>query len=134
MIPVLDFSNEFTVDNTAYNSTNKYAYEAPSGRFLVVQEISIAGDSTFLSDGRIQMSVAGNAVTSKAGASSEVNVINGFSSKIGTDDIPCVLSPSEEIEVLVRTTSGTGKAQIMLTGMLLNEVEYKQYMKNKGWL
>ena len=131
MQPVIDFSGKLSVSNTAYDAVSRYSYTPPAGKYLLVREVSVAGDSTFLSNGKIQMVISGNSVTSNAGTATEISPLNSFSLPFGDDDL-IILGPGEKLEVNMRVTSGTGTAQALLIGMLLNEVEYRALLAKKG--
>lgn len=132
MLPIIDFSSRFTVTNTAYNATNKYRYEAPAGRYALIREISVAGDSNFLSDGRFQAFLSGVSITSEAGALTEVNAQTNFTVRFGDDDL-FIIGPSEALEVLLRVAAAvTARVQVLMTGIMLTEAEYRALLAKKG--
>lgn len=132
MLPIIDFSSRFTVANTAYNITNRYRYEAPSGRYVLIREISVAGDSNFLSDGRFQAFLSGVAITSENGALTEVNAQTNFTVRFGDDDL-FIIGPSEALEILLRVAAAvTARVQILMTGIMLTEAEYRALLAKKG--
>lgn len=131
MRSIIDFSLKISVANTAYDDTSKYVYKAPSGLYLLIREISMTGDTTFLSNGFIQPFLAGISVTSQAGVAGEITALKGFTLPFGDDDL-VILAPGEEFSTKFRVSSGTGIVQIYLIGMLLNAQEYAALLARKG--
>lgn len=131
MQPIIDFSSKVSVSNTAYSDSVKYSYKASSGKYFLIREISLTGDSTFLSNGFIQAFLAGNPVTSQAGAAAEISALKGFTLPFRDDDL-VILAPGEEFLTKFRVSSGTGEVQIYLIGMLLNAQEYSALLAKKG--
>jgi len=131
MLPVLDFGSKLTVNNTAYNSTNTYTYIPPSGLNLLLEEISVSADSALISDGRMQMFIAGVPFTSKGGASVEIPLLAGFSAKYDVN-VPFIVERGATLSVAFRTTSSTGSAQVQLIGKLLNDAELERLRAKYG--
>jgi len=130
-LPVVDFSPLLTVDNTTFDDTHKYEYVPKSGMYLLVREISVAGDSIFLSDGKFKMNLNGAAITSEGGALNEVQPQTNFSVRFSDDD--CIfVEPSEKLRIDLKVTSGSAKVQTLMTGVLMTELEYQAFMKRKG--
>lgn len=131
MLPAIDLSSKITVDNAAYNDTNALIYTPPSGLNLLLEEISVSADSTMISDGRMQMFIAGSPFTSNAGASSEIGLSASFSARFSVD-VPFIIARGEQLKVRFRTTSGTGSAQTLLIGKLLTDFELERLRAKYG--
>lgn len=131
MIPKIDMSAKLIISNTAYDNTNKYLYTNNTQLFFMVEEISFAVDSNFISNGELQMSVNGSPITSQAGVSTGITPQNTFSIRAGEKSF-WILEAGESFETKFKMSSGSGVVQVILTGSLLNKSEYEALLRNKG--
>jgi len=131
MRPVIDFSSLLSVSNTEFDDSSKYLYTPPSGMYLWVREISVAADSTFLTNGRVQAFIQGSSITSQASSLQEVQPLNGFTIRFDPEDM-IFIAPNENFEARFKVSTGTGKVQAILTGILITVEEYHKLMAKYG--
>ncbi len=124
--PLIDFSDKFTVTNIVFSDAVKYSLKPSANKIIVLKQISVSGDSNFLTNGRLAMSVADQDITSKGGVSTELDPQANFNIDYRYED-GIVLKTAEEIVIKPRVTSGSAQMQFQVTGVELNVDEFEKY-------
>lgn len=129
MFPVVDFSSKFTVDNTEFAAAQTYTFTAKDNLAVLLREISVGGDGTFFTDGQLQMEIGGRAFTSQNAVNQETSPVNVFTVRFADTD-KVFLQPGESLVVRLKSPSGAGgSAQVQVTGVQLNQQEFKQLVE-----
>ncbi len=119
---VFDIKASISVSETVL--TNKYRYVVPAGKVLILKEVSLSGDTTFQSNGKVLIRAGNDVVTSEGSNTNEVvipqNISLPFPSEAALPELWKTISSSGEITVDARVTSGTGILHVAITGMLID--------------
>lgn len=128
MQPIIDISSKITVDNTAWSADKAHTFKPFDHRVALVKEISILGDTTFLSDCEMVMTIGGKSITRSGESNAVTDLIAGLNLSFRRED-KFVIEPGEELKTEFRTTSGTGTVQVMYRFTLLTPEEYEKLKK-----
>jgi hypothetical protein len=126
MQSVVDISDITTISNTVYNNnTPTYLFKNDTNLPVRLSQIAVGVDSTFLGGvGKLQIFIAGNAITSKSSVSTEIGLLQTNLSVDFKENDFVILEPNAVISINARVTSGTSYAQFMITGTELTLEEY----------
>lgn len=123
MRTVLDFSQKFTVTDTIAQGTHTYTYPSNDGRVFVLQEISVDLDSNMKANGEVQIKINGQPATGSGDASTSINPANSFSVKYDSPHLITFVESGSDIVVQLGISSGSGTAQVLITGWELMQRE-----------
>lgn len=125
MEALVDISSKLSVSNTAYGSTPTYKYSVPFDKYVLIRQIAIGADSDFIATGLFQLKINGSNATSQATANTEVGVIGNLAIEFGEKDFIYV-EPQGTVEINMRVSSGSGTAQVIISGTVLSRNEFEK--------
>lgn len=133
MKAIKEISEVFAVSNTEFNATPAYQLEATNARYIVIKEISLSFDSNMQSNGKFLLRIAGSSVTSQ-GASSEQNVTSTGVINFNYDISPLFvhLEPGQSLDIDFKISTGSGDAQVFVSGYELNAEEFAKFKEKSG--
>lgn len=123
-----DFSDFISTNSASFPSSPNYEYVRKDGLFTVVEEIALAGDSAFITNGYVDIRVRRQSICSQNGvpSGSGVRLLTNFSAQFRRDNVVFVLAPGESIEAYVKSNgTDTVKFAVSITGakMLKDEID-----------
>jgi|SRR3989339_1781221 len=131
MRPLTELSSLTAVSNTDYSYTSPtYSVKAKDQEYLLISEISISGDSTFLGNGYMQIEINGENITNQNSPQNELQLINNYTFDFNGDKMFVYVEPGQKIIVNSRVSSGSGNMQVAILGMRLTKNEFEQ-LRNK---
>lgn len=131
---LIDASDIFTVNNTTYNTTNRYRFVVPPNKVLLLREVSVGISGSFTSnDGRVQAQIGQRIITNQggAGATTEIPLIQSVSWRYNDSD-PSWIFENETITLSFRVGSSSATAQVTITGMLYDRKDYDTHRLRYG--
>lgn len=123
MQPAIDISDVTAVSNTTFSDTPTYTFKNPTNQWVIIDEIALGADSNFITNGKIQMKINGNVITSKGSATQEIGLIANLSIDFGEKSF-IFLEPYTALDINARVTTGTGNIQCAVFGTQVTEDEF----------
>ena len=130
---VADASDVITTTTQTFNDTDAWKYTVPAGKYLRIQQISLAVDGTFSSGkGKALVKLRNQVITLNSGAPTAggITLLANLTFDFSQAGVLVLLGSGEQIEVYYRSTDGTSvSAQAEMTGYLIDEREAQEQIR-----
>lgn len=128
---VWDFSDKVTTTATTFPSSPNYEYVRKDGYYTILEEISIAGDASFLSVGDIDVRIKGQSVCTSAGVpvGSGISLLTNYTAQFKRDNVLAVLAPGESVQVYVKSDGTSINMAVAITGYRLHKEELEKIVR-----
>lgn len=133
-----DYSDALSTATSTFPSTPNYIYTVPANKYLLLEELSLAVDGNFHLQGRAQIKLRDQIITTQGGAPAAggIALLANTTLNYKKDSVAILLNTGEKIEISIRSADGatTVKMQVQLSGYLLDESEARHIAKRAGIL
>lgn len=136
--PAHDYSDAISTSSGTFPATPQYVYTVPANKFLLLEELSLAVDGSFNLQGRAQIKLRDQIITTQGGAPAQggIALLANTTLNYKKDSVAILLNTGERIEISTRAADATTtvKMQVQLSGYLLDESEARYLAKRAGIL
>lgn len=132
MLPYIDTSNKFSVTKLSHASSGgeDYRVQPPSGRYLILRELSIYVDGNFVTNnGKIAVTLGSNSLSNSGGAAGEIQLANSLTVRFDAKD-KIFLEPGQFLTADATVTTSTGTVQYALTAVAMTKEEWTTWLAN----
>lgn len=125
--PLADFSASISTSSAVFPATPNYSISVPEGKELLVEEVSFSPDGNFVAQGRLQLYMRNQMVTTGGGAMAAggIPILSAFTLNFKKDNVMVLLGTGERIDVFIASADGstTVTGQVLVSGYLLSKQE-----------
>lgn len=133
-----DYSTALSTSSSTFPATPNYVYTVPPNKFLLLEELSLAVDGSFNLQGRAQIKLRDQIITTQGGAPAAggIALLANTTLNYKKDSVAILLNTGEQIAISIRSADGstTVQMQVQLSGYLLDESEARALAKKAAIL